>query len=272
MQSTPTMRFASLAALALATTACVVGADEPLDDPDDLIDPLLAEADPAALTAGVNGTACVGSPYNCKFRATGGPRVTTAGGEESWAVDPGASIRDGNGRAMFVQTGSRLTFNYGQTRYLAGAAHALALSTSNRSAGWYPIGRIAGETSFRARMGEVNARDPGRAQMACYRVRDSHDATIELRKVVFDSDSTHERVGDYLPLVRASGERSASPSAARPPITSPPAPGSSASTCRPPPASRRSRSRPGSPAATATTPCAAARCASSMATCARRTT
>lgn len=209
MQSTPTMRFAStLAALALVTTACVVGADEPLDDPDDLIDPLLAEADPAALTAGVNGTACVGSPYNCKFRATGGPRVTTAGGEESWAVDPGASIRDGNGRAMFVQTGSRLTFNYGQTRYLAGAAHALALSTSNRSAGWYPIGRIAGETSFRARMGEVNARDPGRAQMACYRVRDSHDATIELRKVVFDSDSTHERVGDYLPLVRASGERS----------------------------------------------------------------
>jgi hypothetical protein len=35
--------------------------------PDDLLDPTVEEADPLALTAGVNGAACTGSPYNCKF-------------------------------------------------------------------------------------------------------------------------------------------------------------------------------------------------------------
>ncbi len=193
--------------LASLLGACMVG--EPTeDDPPDLVDPLDVEVDPAALVAGINGTACVASPYNCKFRAVGGPRVTTAGGAEDWGIAPGASIRDGNGVALGPQTYDRMTFNYGQTRFLAGKAHALALSTSNRSAGWYPIDHILGESSFRARMGEVNARDPGRGLMACYRVRDGHDPAIELRKVVYDSDSTHERVGDYQPLVRKNGRRS----------------------------------------------------------------
>ncbi len=192
--------------LILATAACDVGE---VDDPDDLLDPTVEEADPLALTAGVNGAACTGSPYNCKFRATGGNRVMTAGGEESWGIEPGGQVRDGDGGALATQTGTRLIFNYGQTRFLAGEAHALALSTSNGSAGWYPIGRIKGEASFRARMGEVNARDPGRGRMACYQIRDGHDPAIELRKVVYDSRDSHERVGDYLPLPRRNGRRSA---------------------------------------------------------------
>jgi hypothetical protein len=47
--------------------------------------------------------------------------------------------------------------------------------------------------------------------MACYAVRDSHDTTLELKKVVFDTTATldeHERAGDYLPLPRANGRRS----------------------------------------------------------------
>lgn len=188
----------------LLVSACVVG-DATDEDRD------IEEEDAIAAIRtfpGVNGHDCIASPFNCRFRA-GSPRVMTQGGEESWGVEPGASVRDGNGTALSVQTGSRLTFNYGQTRLLAGKAHALALSTSNGSAGWYPIDHIKGETSFRQQNGEVNGKDPGLGEMACYEIRSSHDASIELRKVVKNSKAEHERAGDYLPLVRADGRRSA---------------------------------------------------------------
>jgi hypothetical protein len=197
----------------LAMTSCVTGGG-PAGSAGDADADADADADNAvfqtALVAGVNGDHCTASPFNCRFRA-GSSRVTTAGGDDSWGIAPGASVRDGNGDAMAIETGARLTFNFGQTRALAGKAHALALTTSNGSAGWYPIDHILGETSFRARMGEVNARDPGIAAMACYQVRNSHDPGIELKKVVFDSQvgpSGHERAGDYLPLVRNNGRRS----------------------------------------------------------------
>jgi hypothetical protein len=80
-----------------------------------------------------------------------------------------------------------------------------------RARSWYPIDHIVREDAFRARNGEVNAKDPGMGKMACWEVRNSHDASIELKKVVFDSpagDAGHERAGDYLPLVRANGKRS----------------------------------------------------------------
>ena len=44
--------------------------------------------------------------------------------------------------------------------------------------------------------------------MACYEVRNAHDASIELLKVVHDSEAAHERMGDYQPLVRENGRRS----------------------------------------------------------------
>jgi hypothetical protein len=189
-----------------AVSACAAGGTA-FDEDDNASGDVAFEA---ALVAGVNGDHCPASPFNCRFRA-GSSRVTTAGGDDSWGIAPGASVRDGNGDVMATEAGARLTFNYGQTRALAGKAHALALTTSNRSAGWYPIDHILGETSFRARVGEVNARDPGIGAMACYQVRDAHDASIERKKVVFDSQAGpdgHERAGDYLPLVRASGRRS----------------------------------------------------------------
>jgi hypothetical protein len=201
------MRF--LPAFLIVLAGCAVDDDFDIDDDEgDLVDTSTVESQ--LTVPGVNGDHCTASPFNCRFRG-GSSRVTTAAGGESWGIDPGASIRDGNGSVLATQLGTRMTFNFGQTRALAGKAHALALATSNHSAGWYPIDRILGETSFRARMGEVNARDPKRGEMACYAVRDSHDAAIELRKVVFDSqvgDNGHERAGDYLPLVRANGRRS----------------------------------------------------------------
>lgn len=211
LQSPAAMRLAALLAIPIA--ACLVGDLEPLDDTgaDDLVDPRGFGADDgnAGLSGGVNGTACAASPYNCKFRPSGGNRVLTNDGGEGWRVETGASIRDGNGAVLGTQTGGSLAFNYGQTRLLAGKAHALALSTSNGSAGWYPIDHILGEASFRDKNGNVDARDPGGERMACYQIRDSHDASIELKKVVYDSKVTHERAGDYLSLLRANGRRSA---------------------------------------------------------------
>lgn len=199
---------ATLLCASLAT-ACMVG-DELEGDAEDLVDPSsYDDTTGAAFSSGVNGTACAASPYNCKFRASGGNRVLTNDGSEQWGVVTGASVRDGNGAPLATQTGGKLAFNYGQTRLLAGKAHALALSTSNGSAGWYPIDHILGESSFRAKNGNVDARDPGQGKMACYRIRDSHDANLELKKVVYDSHSTHERAGDYLSLPRNNGRRSA---------------------------------------------------------------
>lgn len=204
------MKLRWLVVLALAACATDDVA-EPIDD--DLLEddePLDVEVESRRTFAGVNGDYCIASPYNCRFRAPGiSQRVTTASGLESWAVEPGASIRDGNGDVLATGTRTRLTFNYGQTRELAGKAHALALSTNNDSAGWYPIERILGETSFRARMGEVNAKDPRDGRMACYAIADSHDASRELYKVVYDSQAVHERAGDYMSRLRANGRRSA---------------------------------------------------------------
>jgi hypothetical protein len=190
----------------ITAAACATGSPA-FDDDDNASGDAAFET---ALLPGVNGDHCAASPFNCRFRA-GSSRVTTAGGDDSWGIAPGASVRDGNGDVLATEAGARLTFNYGQTRALAGKAHALALTTSNRSAGWYPIDHILGETSFRARVGEVNARDPGLATMACYQIRNAHDPALEPKKVVFDSQAGpdgHERAGDYLPLVRANGRRS----------------------------------------------------------------
>jgi hypothetical protein len=191
----------SLCLLAIVA-ACV---DDPIEE-EEVIDTSLA----VATFPGVNGDWCVASPFDCRFRAPGvSQRVVTASGLESWGIEPGASLRDGHGNVLATVTNARLTFNYGQTRALAGKAHALALATSNGSAGWYPIDHILGEQSFRARMGEVNAHDPHDGRLGCYRIRNSHDPDIELRKVVYDSHATHERAGDYLPLERENGKRSA---------------------------------------------------------------
>jgi hypothetical protein len=71
---------------------------------------------------------------------------------------------------------------------------------------------VVSEASFRDHVGNVDAKDPGAGKMGCYQIRNSHDTNLELQKVVYNSQvgpNGHERAGDYLPLVRANGRRSA---------------------------------------------------------------
>lgn len=202
------MKFGVLIWIAL-TSACtddITGEDDPGDA--DLVDTDQVSVSPDALTKGTNSDYCIASPFNCRFHQ-GSSRVETKGGDDSWGIVAGASVRDGNGNALYTENGARLTFNYGQIRTIAGKAHALALSTSNSSAGWYPVDHISGETSFRDQVGNVDAKNPGEGEMACYEIRNDADETLAAKKVVKGSTDPHERAGDYLPLVRKNGKRSA---------------------------------------------------------------
>lgn len=194
-----------LVLLALGSTfgLASLGCSADVDDGDE-VDDLSGE-----LSAGVNGSKCIASPYNCAFRATGGPRVLTAAGDDAWAVEGGAQVRDGNGTALATQSATKLSFNYGQTRFLAGKTHFLAMATDNGSAAWFPADHVVNEQSLRAKIGNVDAKDPQQGKMACYEIRSTYDASIEFKKVVYDSKSKHERAGDYLPLLRANGKVSA---------------------------------------------------------------
>ncbi|NOJ79100.1 hypothetical protein [Myxococcus xanthus] len=168
----------------------------------------LASREQAAFS-GVNGTYCLVSPYNCKLQASGGNRVpTNAPEDDNWGLVTGVPIRDGHGTVVGTNTRTSAAFNYGQTRTFAGEKHAFAVSTSNSSAGWLPISSILGSTSFEQKVGHVSALGAGLGNLGCYAVRDWHDTTLEFKKVVYDSTATHERAGDYLPLVRANGLRS----------------------------------------------------------------
>jgi hypothetical protein len=212
-------RHLSLALLFASTTAACVADVAPSDD-DDGVDDLVdtSQANPGGgdisshtTSSGVNSHYCAVSPYNCRFHE-GDQRVLNAAGSEIWAIEPGASVRYGNGNAMLLETGTKMTFNFGQTRTIAGKAHALALTTSNGSSGWYPLDHIVSRSSFEAHDGNVDAKDPGQGKMACYEIRDSADATLAVKKVVYDSQegpNGHERAGDYLSLVRNDGKRSA---------------------------------------------------------------
>lgn len=180
--------------------------DLPLVDDDD------ADAvEERAFFAGVNGDACEESPYNCKLRVSGGNRVATndPDDDDAWALYTGVPVRDGNGTVVIQSTKTSGTFNYGQTRSFAGETHVFAVTTTNSSAGWMPLSAIKGAESFASKVGHVSAKGAGLAEMACYAIRDWHDPDLELKKVVYDSQATHERAGDYLPLVRANGKRSA---------------------------------------------------------------
>jgi hypothetical protein len=200
------MKYGWLICLAF-TAACV---SEDISDDDvgdaDLVDTGGVMA--FATVKGVNSDYCTASPFNCRFRS-GSSRVDTKGGDETWGITAGASVRDGNGVVLHTESAARLTFNYGQIRVVAGTAHALALTTDNSSAAWFPVDHIAGEASFRDQVGNIDAKDTGKARMACYAIRNSDDETLAAKKVVKGSTDPHERAGDYLPLVRANGKRSA---------------------------------------------------------------
>jgi hypothetical protein len=195
----------------MGIVSCTVGDvtdDEDENDTSDLIDTTPHER-PFALTPGVNSRYCIASPYNCRFRQAES-RVTDANGSESWAVVTSGTVVDGNGTPLAIQNTGEMTFNYGQVRTIGGKAYALGLTTSNASAGWYPIDHIL-DSTFRSRAGEVAAKDPRQGELGCYEVVHVSDDALAAKKVVYDSKEPptgHERAGDYLPLVRADGKRS----------------------------------------------------------------
>jgi hypothetical protein len=196
-------RWASLVLVALPF-GCVASADDGVEGEDE------REAE-VALTRGINGNACAKSPYNCKLRVEGGNRVLTndPNDQNTWHLWTGVPIRNGNGDIVGTSTKTGTTFNYGQLRELDGQTYAFAVSTSNGSAGWMPLSSIKGADSFASKVGHVSAHAVGLNKMGCYQIRNSHDASIELKKVVYDSKVEHERAGDYLALVRNNGQRSA---------------------------------------------------------------
>jgi hypothetical protein len=185
--------------LTLSTTGCLLEADEPDDVAEDI------DSSEEASSPGVNGKACLHSPYNCKLRAKGGQRVPNAN-DDSWAVDDAPAV-DGNGNLMMINTRDHLVFNYGQDRHINGVTYAFALSTSNGSAAWFPMSAIKSESIFRDRVGEVNAKDTGGKRLGCYAIRDSVDESLIEKKVVYDTTASHQRAGDYLPLQRKNGHR-----------------------------------------------------------------
>ncbi len=200
----------SLAALSLIFTlaplACVASAEGTDDEGE-------RETESASF-AGVNGSVCRESSYNCKLRPSGGNRVTTNDprDDDEWHLIAGVPIRDGNGNVVGTSTRTSTKFNFGQTRTFDGQEYAFALSTSNGSAGWLPMSSILGHDSFASKVGHVSAHGVGLQKLGCYQIRNSYDASMELKKVVYDTDAgpdEHERAGDYLSLLRKNGQHSA---------------------------------------------------------------
>jgi hypothetical protein len=188
---------------ALSSTGCVVASE----------DGDLGEAEGEyTFEKGVNGSACLLSPYDCKLRARGGNRIAHANGDLDWAVTPGAEVLDGNGDVLGVNKTSTLKFNYGQKRTFKGAPYVYAMTTSNKSSGWFPLSAVVSGDVLAKRVGTATAHRSGLAKMACYEVKDSSDSTLEVKKVVYDTSASPgpagEAAGDYLPRLRANGKRS----------------------------------------------------------------
>lgn len=207
------LAFASLLALsAIVHSGCVADAEE-------------EEADSTSdeLRAGVNSSGCKRSPYNCALNPNGaGQRVRRADGEEEWSFDPKwlaargyvdpatkqpvVPVLDGNGEEMGRTKKLAFTFNHGQTRRFGGMTYALVLSSGLKSAGWVPIDGLLHAGSFRAKVGEVNARGANLKHLGCYEVKSSYDPKLDTFKVVKGAtDKDAMEPNDYLPVKRANG-------------------------------------------------------------------
>ena len=195
-----------LSTIVLGPLACVASSGDDTEGE--------SERDTESLSPGVNGGACTKSPYNCKLRVSGGNRVETNDPKDQneWHLTLGVPVRNGNGDVVATNDKASTTFNFGQLRDFDGVTYAFAVTTSNGSAGWMPLSSIAGHDSFAAKVSHVSAHAAGLSKLGCYEIRNGHDASIELKKVVKDSQmgpDGHERAGDYQALPRKNGQRSA---------------------------------------------------------------
>jgi len=198
-------RVAGLAVVALTLSGCGASPGELDDDTDSL------EA-AVHLRAGVNGGACYLSDYNCKLRTSGGNRIKHKDGSMDWGIEPNAAVLDGNGDVLGIETGSSLKFNYGQERVFGGKHYVYAMTTSNHSSGWFPLASVKSADVLASRVGHAVGHRAGLDKMACYEVRNNTDPALEVKKVVYDTESSPgpagEAAGDYLPRLRKNGKRS----------------------------------------------------------------
>jgi hypothetical protein len=176
------------------------------------------------LRSGVNAKGCKRSPYNCGLNTDGiGQRVRRADGEETWNMDPKwlaskgyvdaktkqpvVPVLDGDGEEMGRTTKTGFTFNYGQTRRFGNMTYAYVLSSGLKSAGWVPIDGLIHADSFRAKVGEVNAKGDDLKKLGCYVVASSFDQKLVQYKIVKGTNESGPEADDYLPIPRANGKR-----------------------------------------------------------------
>lgn len=203
-----------LAMTAVTTASLSLGACAPVGPDEDVEEQEASASDEDAVKtySGVNGGSCYASPYNCKLRNEGGNRIMHKDGSIEWGVNTGVNILDGNGDVMFLSKSTELKFNYGQKRTFGGKSYVFAMSTSNKSSGWFPLDAVKSKDVLKDRVGDATAHRAGLSKMACYEVRNDMDPKLAEKKVVFDTDSnpgdTGEAAGDYLPKIRANGKRS----------------------------------------------------------------
>ncbi|MFO0612597.1 MAG: hypothetical protein U0414_08425 [Polyangiaceae bacterium] len=198
--------------LALAAVSTSLAACAPATPDDEVDEEQESSADAVKTYSGVNGGACYASDYNCKLRVDGGNRIAHVDGTLEWGVNTGVNVLDGNGDVLGVSKSTELKFNYGQKRTFGGKTYVFAMSTSNKSSGWFPLDAVKSKDALKDRVGDATAHRAGLSKMACYEVRNDIDQTLAEKKVVYDTDSAPgdvgEAAGDYLPRVRANGKRS----------------------------------------------------------------
>jgi hypothetical protein len=202
-----TLLLLALAAVSTSLAACApVGPDEEVDEEQE------SSADAVKTYSGVNGGSCYASDYNCKLRNEGGNRIAHTDGTLEWGVNTGVNVLDGNGDVLGVSNSTELKFNYGQKRTFGGKTYVFAMSTSNKSSGWFPLDAVKSKDVLKTRVGDATAHRSGLSKMACYEVRNDIDQKLAEKKVVYDTESSPgdvgEAAGDYLPRVRANGKRS----------------------------------------------------------------
>ena len=203
-----TTAFLGLATMTWALFGCSPGSPD-VDTEDEQVEDSTAAVQ---TEDGVNGGACYLSDYDCKLRVHGGNRIQHTDGSVEWGVEAHVPVLDGNGDVLGMNNGTSLKFNYGQRRVFNGEDYLFAMTTSNKSAGWFPLSKVKSASVLSSRVGSVHAHRSGLEKMACYEVKNSSDPALEVKKVVKDTESAPgpagEAAGDYLPRLRVNGKRS----------------------------------------------------------------